>query len=143
MRNSLLSKFRTSIDSDKREVARKVASYRDPEIRRTLAILNRVTKAGVSLSCWWGDPSVSFDVSDLDSFKVGPLPKMLTKLLDLGVEFRSSDDCAEGGSRAFHGKLGKVEVRVTGYLSEGAKQCQKIEVGEEIRVIKKYELCCN
>jgi len=140
---SLLAKFRASIDSDKREVARKVAANRDPEVRSVLAILNRVAKEGVSLSCWWGEPVVSFDVSDLDSFKVGPLPKMLTKLINLGVEFHRSADYAEGGSREFCGKLGKVEVRVTGYLSSTAKQCQKIEVGEEIRVVKKYELCCN
>ena len=63
---SLLKKFRTSIDSDKREVSRKVSSYRDPEIRRALAILGRASKTA-SLSCWYGDPVVTIDLSGLEA----------------------------------------------------------------------------
>ena len=139
---SLLNKIRASIDADRRQLHRTVEAYRDPEIRSTLAVLNRVTKEGKSVSIFYGDPTVTFDLCDLDSFKRGPMPKLLDKLLNLGVEFRRSDDYAEGGSRCFYGKLGRVDVRVIGYLSDTAKQCQKVKIGEEVRVVPKYELCC-
>ena len=141
---SLLQKLRSNIDNDRRQLRRSVESLRSPEIRKILATLNRVKSDAKSVSMWYGSPTVTFSLNDLDSFKTGKLPALLDKLLDLGVEFRSSSDWAEGGCRDFNGRIGyDVEVRVCATLAESAKNCQRVKIGEETKVVPKYELCCQ
>lgn len=141
---SLLAKLRSDIAADRTQLRSKVAAYRNPELRATLIKLGRLAgKRYVSMSSYYGQVHVTYNVEGLDSFKKGDLPKFLAKLMDAGVEFTHSGDFAQSGNRDYEGKLGNVRVRVAAYLSEKSKQCSVKEIGEETIVQKKFAICCD
>lgn len=141
---SLLAKLRSDIAADRTQLRSKLAAYRDPELRATLVKLARLAgKSRVSLSSYYEELHVTYSVEGLDSFKVGALPRFLERLIDAGVEFRSSTDYAQSGNRDFEGRLGDVRIRVAAYLSEQSKQCSIREVGVETTTRPKYEIFCD
>ena len=140
---SLIKQATNAINRNCREVRSQRESLR--RNRADLAKLGRVFgKNEVILSNWYGNLSVMVQLSDLDSFKVGALPKMLEKLIDAGVEFTRSNDYPEQGNRDFSGKYGGIEIRVAAYLSEASKQCSVQVISEEqvMTTIKKYAIVC-
>lgn len=139
---SLLAKLRSNIKSDEDVLKAKREHLRNPEVREALKRISRIIgKNSHCVSAYYGEVAINVTVSDLDSFKVGPFPKLIERLMNAGVEFDRTSDWPQSGNRVAHGKLGKVSVTVSGYLSGAAKNCQMKIVGERVSPI--YELVCN
>lgn len=143
---SLIKALNYSIQRDRREIQAKLSSLRDQDNRAHLSALGKVIgKRESHVENWYGSITVTVQIQGLDSFKVGPLPALLGKLIDIGVEFNRTNDYPESGNRDFCGKLGSIEIRVATWLSSASKECSVKVVSEETvtSVVKKYALCCE
>ena len=87
-------------------------------------------------------PRIHAHMRDLTGFKDERLVGLLSMLADIGTATRSSD-YAEIMNRAYTFRVGEMDVHVDAYVMETSPTCRKVQIGEEIRVVPKYQIECD
>jgi hypothetical protein len=87
--------------------------------------------------------SVSKGLYDVQGFKDRRVKTMLAKidaLRDWDVE---TIDRLEYSSRMFCFRSPVMSIHITVYLADDAKNCKRVVVGEETKIVPKYEFRCS
>lgn len=142
---SLLERARRAIDDQKRTLKSLQELNRDPQVRADLVSINRACgKLSRSLQPYAYGTTYQIHVSidNLNTFKTGPLPRLLERLMDVGVVFDQTYDWPASGNRDYKGRLGNLFVTVVATLSQEASKCSVRVVGEVTTTSPKYEIIC-
>jgi hypothetical protein len=87
-------------------------------------------------------PNINVYMRDLTGFKDERLTGLLSMLADIGITERTSD-CAEILNRAYRFRVDDMNVRIDAYVMDESPTCRKVQIGEEIRVVPKYQIECD
>lgn len=95
-----------------------------------------------SVSAYDGIPCISFTLDKVDGFTD---PRVVDTLDFLTREFTdvSSNESAQYLYRNYTFKRNDMRVSFSVYVRSDSATCQRVEIGEEVVVQKKYKMVCN
>lgn len=139
------------------DAARDVVSHRKmlANVKLNRATITKISK--LILACFpsayiWahGQPygtgvTIGTSLQDVPGLKDPKLMDLLGCLTEMSTEQRSSDYVSETvANRDFRFKLAdNVTVSVGVYIAEGNPTCKSVKIGEETRIVAKYEILCE
>ena len=136
-----------SLKASKRDIANDIRVMQESRKKFHHVLNHIVTPAENSGSISISPGSVHVTYRDLSGFKDLRLETTLEGLTFIGEPTRTRD-WAEYMNRDYHFTVpfadgSKIYVTVGAYVNDDSKTCRKVKVGEEYRVVDKFQLVCD